>query len=152
MFSTIISLGSLAVLVAAAPLDVATAIVNNKCSFGVSIWSTGAGPTYIEPNTIYSEQLVGQTKTILVEQGQHDSGDINRDIPKVSFGYTVQGDLVYYDLDTLSGGWPQSHIVLAAAGDGCATIDFPDGANPAPGQDHTQACSSSSDVTLNLCA
>jgi Bys1 family protein len=152
MVSSIITLGSLVILVAAAPLDVATAIVNNQCSFGVSIWSTGTGPTYIEPNTIYSEPLVGETRTLLVEQGQHAPGDINRDIPKVSFGYTAQGDMVYYDMDTLSGGWPQSHLVLAATGNGCAAIDFPDGVNPAPGQDHTQACTSSSDVALTLCA
>src|ERR1700761_8889675 len=104
MFFSIITLGSLVALVAAAPANVPTAIVNNQCSFGVSIWSTGAGPTYIDANTNYSEALVGQSRTLLLEQGQHDSGDIYRDIPKVSFGYTVQDSLVYYDLDTLSGG------------------------------------------------
>jgi hypothetical protein len=150
MFSSIIALGSLALLAAAAPLDVNTAIVKNQCSYGVSIWSTGAGPTYIGPNGVYSEPLVGQTRTLLVEQGQHNPGDIYGNIGKVSFGYTVQDNQVWYDMDTLSGGFPSSHLTLTATG--CNTIDFPNGANPVSGQDHTQSCAAPAAVTLTLCA
>ena len=152
MFFSIITLGSLVALVAAAPANVPTAIVNNKCSYGVSIWSTGAGPTYIGPNSVYSEPLVGNQKTLLVEQGQHAPGDIYADTPKLSFGYSVQGSRVWYDLNTLSGGFAQSHVILAGTGAGCSAIDFPTGATPNPDWNFTTNCDAPSDVTLTICA
>jgi Blastomyces yeast-phase-specific protein len=152
MFSSIITLGSLAVLTAAAPTDFPNAIVNNQCPYGVSVWSNGAGVSYVAGNTSFSEPLTGQAKSLVVEQGEHSPDDLYKDVPKVSFGYTVQGDIVYYDLETVGGGWPQQHIVLAAAGNNCNVIDFPNGANPVPGQDHTRTCTSSADVVLTLCA
>jgi hypothetical protein len=162
MFTSILALSTLATFAAARPLDngasnaFGNAVVNNLCPFEVSLWSTGnsqQGPWQLNANGgVYSEPFAGAQTTIIVEQGR--SNDPNGQFaaaPKVSFGYNAQNDIVWYDMDTLSGGFPGSKLVLMNGGDNCPVINFPYGFNP-DGSNWTKQCTSAADVTLTLCA
>jgi hypothetical protein len=158
MFTSAFVLTSLAAIVAARPLDNGkpNTFVTNFCPFEVSLWSTGnsdRGPWHIDANGgWYSETFADHQSTIIVEQGR--SEDPNGDYAetgKISLGYNPVGSTIWYDVDTLSGGFPGINILVTDSGNNCPAINFPNGVNP-DGTDHTKSCTPSGDVTLTLCA
>ncbi|KAK3402610.1 putative clock-controlled gene 13 protein [Sordaria brevicollis] len=161
--TTLLTLSASAATVLATPTPqpradtVGSAIVTNKCSFPVTLWSVGS--TVSSPSTLpsgsgsYSEKFVkdpvtgGKALKITTTPDGLYTG-----APELIFAYSLDGANVWYDLSSVFGDAFKGHkLVVKGKGEGsCGAIEWGQGTQPAGSQ--TKVCGSKGDVELVLCA
>ncbi|KAJ5114211.1 hypothetical protein N7456_002745 [Penicillium angulare] len=131
------------------------AIVKNNCAAPVYIWSVGSsvGPKQtIAAGKSYSEVLRHDPvsggiaiKITRTANGLYDGS------PQTNFAYTLDGSQVWYDLSDVFGDpFSGKGLSVDPSVTTCPDICWPKGVSPSGSQTHD--CTSTSDVTLTLCA
>ena len=147
----------LASVAALAPMAsaVGNAIVVNNCADPVYLWSVGSsvGPLQtIKSGGQYSELLhhddVSGGISLKITTGPNGLYDGS---PQTNFAYTLDGNNIWYDLsDVFGDAFSGDALVVTPSIHTCPNICWANGVSPSGSQ--TQVCSSSSNITLSLCA
>lgn len=130
------------------------AIVRNRCNYPVYLWSVGSevGPQHtLQSNQGYSEQLRHDEKTggITIKISREKDGLWNGS-PQLDFGYTVEGNNVWYAIGDVNGDpFANKTVSVTSSNPNCESIVWKDGIPP-PGI-HPKMCTAEHDVLLTLC-
>ncbi|KAJ4395209.1 hypothetical protein N0V85_006635 [Neurospora sp. IMI 360204] len=136
---------------------VGAAIVHNKCTFPVTLWSVGS--TVSSPVTLkagdgeYVEAFVKDPVTGGKALKITTTADgLYTGAPELIFAYSLDGDNIWYDLSSVFGDAFAGHkVVLQGKGTGsCGAITWANGTQMAGSQ--TKVCGSAGAVVLDLCA
>ncbi|KAJ5716651.1 hypothetical protein N7493_008562 [Penicillium malachiteum] len=134
---------------------VGNAIVKNNCAETVYLWSVGSSVgamQTIAPGKKYSEVL----RTDPVSGGialkiTTSSNGLYDGSAQTNFAYTLDGSVVWYDLSDVFGDPFSGHALKVDPSVAtCPDICWANGVSPSGSQTHD--CTSTSSVTLTLCA
>jgi len=154
MHFSIAVIASVAALVPLASA-VGKAVVKNNCKAPVYLWSVGssvgprqtiaAGSSYSE--TLHHDPVSGgiALKITRTANGLYDGS------PQTNFAYTLDGSQTWYDLSDVFGDpFSGKGLAVDPSVTSCPDICWSGGVSPGGSQVHD--CTSTSDITLTLCA
>ncbi|KAL4805034.1 hypothetical protein BDV18DRAFT_141791 [Aspergillus unguis] len=148
---TALTLTALTPLVSA----VGNAKVHNNCPDPVYVWSVGGSVSEahkVESGSTYSEQFYRDPssggvslKVARTANGLYDGS------PQLNYAYTLDPTQVWYDLSTVFGSAFEGEVLsVTSSNEGCPSICWPEGTQPAGSQ--VKTCEPTADETLTLCA
>lgn len=134
---------------------VGNAIVKNNCAAPVYLWSVGSSVgarQKIAPGKQYSEVLrhdpVSGGIALKITRGENGLYDGS---PQTNFAYTLDGSQVWYDLSDVFGDpFSGKGLKVDPSLQSCSDICWAGGVSPGGSQVHD--CTSTSSITLTLCA
>ncbi|OIW25566.1 hypothetical protein CONLIGDRAFT_635389 [Coniochaeta ligniaria NRRL 30616] len=155
MYTSFVTLTTLALGLATSVSAVGKAQVINNCDVDISVWSVGSavdGPWRLSANGgSYAEQFVkdpttgGKALKITIPADGLYTG-----APQTNFAYSLDNDKIWYDLSDVFGDpFPGQKLVVSSAAS-CPSIVWPAGTSP--GGSQTKVCGSDQDVTFTLCS
>ncbi|KAF2842053.1 hypothetical protein M501DRAFT_1013421 [Patellaria atrata CBS 101060] len=140
----------------AAPIvnAVGNAVVTNRCPATAYVWSVGSSVSAqhaLKTGQSYSEALHWDPKSGGITLKITTSADgLYNGSPQTNFGYTLDGNNVWYDLNDVFGDpFSGKKLVVTPSDGSCGKIVWEQGVRPAGS--HTYVCGSAASLTLTLC-